>query len=1142
MGVPKFASLIRTKYRGCWNNPGDVKFDKKTMSFAMKKKNVNFRHLLIDGNSLLHMAFQFTFGYGGKVKLTPEHKNFLKTASYEEIFDQAVANFCNSIDNMVESLQIQGSVFLVFDGPAPLAKMVQQRQRRYGKYYSVENDSVFKAAMKKERDELIGGMDKTDLIKGDMEESDEQIIEQIKANQIGRSDKVVVDLPSVFEDVTNRPFPNGGKYLVKEQAGGDSSKVLKSLIAWSKEKKMRWTNIINPNAPHIVEISMNGETKKFLCVFHAAIYMVYKEQNPDDILLDSLIVKSDTPASELNRFRVYFSTDGFQIPAAESLFNSSYYRTMEIFEKTRDAFMRINNARIIKAIYVVSSELAKQNALYKETLMRTGDSILMSNGKRLDWLMELRGLLVQNEIQMRIYGQDQDMGKLLDELIEKNKSSGSTAEEADYRLDDIYFAEEDDQTHLSSRNFDSNSLTPGTSEMKRIAKMIRAHYDIKFSKKAPYGLQIDVGSYKRKDSRNSKVAIYFSDSSVPGEGEQKLMQLFRSNKFTEVQTKKMDLFYGLDADLFVLTIIRCSTFKDYQCGLLREEEMIRANFMPPTDKTSFYAEKGLTYHIADVATLTSMISKTIHPHDFVFLTFMFGNDFLPRSPLMSYENMTTSENGSSVFEQAIKLIGLRDGSAMISIDGGQLTLNMEEMQTLLGKLKNIEQTSIENLYKLYQQEKRIRESNRAKTIENLSKEMVPLNLKYDMVLKSTVVSQIWKVRGIDETVKRVNDINYPRFRANWESHLANGFPGYQNRMSSTKRDVLAHACMEYLAGLKWIACYYFDAMGKTDAPEIIEPEGLKFIVHPDHVEDISGEEDYAMFKKSEKTITAKEVSSIERNNKPADILNKVRNFIRDTINMDNVVSNDKELSARCCWDVLTYADSAVINTVQTSANYNLSGPFNVWIDMHKEKFSNDQNVYADSTSTKVLDLTTCIRKLSENGNYINIYVAVQKGYYMGLWHEKPEIVAENNEFMLLKFRSSSNASYSFPTEGTSGVLSPFWYYPYLVSPLIASIYDTMTSMNVTQEDIDSSIMGNPSGFDSTRLESLWAVGSDIQCYAVLPPQSGSLYPMPLMENDEATWQFPVKITTRDYNFKGWVHEGALSVPPMDLNQLMEQYQ
>lgn len=1140
MGVPKFASLIRTKYRGCWNNPGDVKFDKKTMSFAMKKKNVNFRHLLIDGNSLLHMAFQFTFGYGGKVKLTPEHKKFLQTSSYEEIFDQAVSNFCNSIDNMIESLQIQGSAFLVFDGPAPLAKMVQQRQRRYGKYYSVENDAVFKAAMKKERDELIGGMDKNDLPKEDLEESDEQLVQQIKADMVGRTDKVVVDLPSVFEDVTNRPFPNGGKFYVKEQAGGDSSKVLKSLVAWSKDKKMRWTNILNPNAPHTVEVEINGEKKKFLCVFHAAIYMVYKEQNPEDILLDSLIVKPDTPTSELNRYRDYFRTDGLQIPVSESIFNSSYFRTMEIFEKTRDSFLRINNARINKAIYVVSSELAKQNPLYKETLMRTGESILMSNGKRLDWLMELRGLLVQNEIQMRIYGQDQDMDKLLDELIKKNKDT-STQEQADYRLDDIYFAEEDDQTHLSSRNFDSNSLTPGTSEMKRIAKMIREHYDIKFTKKAIYGLEIDTGSYKRKDSRNSKTAIYFSDSSVPGEGEQKLMQLFRSQKFADTKSDEMDLYYGLDADLFVLTIIRCSTFSSYQCGLLREEEMIRANFMPPTEKTSFYAEKGLTYHIADVATLTSMIGKTIHPHDFVFLTFMFGNDFLPRSPLMSYENMTTNEAGSSVFEQAINFIGLRDTPAVIQMENGKLQLNMEELKNILNRLKNIEQTSIENLYKLYQQEKRIRESNRAKTIENLSREMVPLNLKYDMVLKSTVVSQIWKVKGIDETVKRVNDINYPRFRANWETHLANGFPGYQGKMSTAKKDVLTHACTEYLAGLKWIACYYFDAMGENTR-ELIQPSDLKFVLHPDHIKDITGEEEYMLFKNSEKTITAKEIASLDRNKNPKQKIDRARDFVRDKLDVGNIASNDKELSSRCCWEVLNYADSAVINTVQTSANYNINGPFNVWIDMGKEKFSEDQSVYADSTGIKILDLTTCIRKMANDGHYINIYVVVESGYYMELFHEKPEIVAQTEEFMLLKFNSSSNADYSFPTEGNKGALSPFWYYPYLVSPMIASVYDTMTNANITQEEIDASIMGNHEGFNSTRLESLWAVESDIQCYAVLPPQSGSLYPMPLVENDAATWQFPVKITTRDYNFKGWVHEGALSVPPMDLNQLMEQYE
>ena len=502
MGIPKFASLIRTKYRACWNQPGDVRYTRDSRSFTVSKENKSFRHLHIDGNSLLHSAFQFTFGYGGKAKLTPEHKKFIQTASYDEIFNQAVKNFCNSIDNMVESLQLEGDVFLVFDGPAPLAKMVQQRQRRYGKYYSVSADPSFQTALKKEMDDIISGMKRGEQPVGDEQQQDgEEIAKQIFANKVGKSSNVVIDLPPVFEDVTNRPFPNGGQYYVKELAGADSTDVLENLVAWSKSKRKRWTNILNPKAPHTIDVTFGADDKKkFLCVFHAAVYMVYKEDNPNDVLLDGLVMKPEVADEERNKYRVYFEADGFQIPSSDSIFNSQYYKLMDIFEKTREAFMRVQNSRIINAISKLTIELASQNPLFREVLIRTGDSVLRSNESNLNWLMEIRRSITIGEQQRRMFGQEEDLDTVLDKLI-KPESTPVVEQEGSYDMEDIYFAENDDQTHLNSKNFDSNCLTPGTSEMKRIASIIKRHYDIRFDRKAAYGLEIDRGTYRRADGR-----------------------------------------------------------------------------------------------------------------------------------------------------------------------------------------------------------------------------------------------------------------------------------------------------------------------------------------------------------------------------------------------------------------------------------------------------------------------------------------------------------------------------------------------------------------------------------------------------------------------------------------------------------------
>ena len=603
--------------------------------------------------------------------------------------------------------------------------------------------------------------------------------------------------------------------------------------------------------------------------------------------------------------------------------------------------------------------------------------------------------------------------------------------------------------------------------------------------------------------------------------------------------KEMDLFYGLDADLFVLTVIRQGMYDKYHCGLLREEEMLRTNFMPPGPKTSMYAAKGLTYHIVDIGKLTSMIR--IHPYDFAFLTFMFGNDFLPRSPIMSYE--------TTVFEQAMKAIaemGVPRESQLIQLNGADLQINLERLQILTGKLKGFEERSIEGLHKMYEQEKRLRESNRMKTLENLKKEMVPLKLKYDMVLRSTVVSQIWKVDGIDETVKRTNDISYVRFRSNWENHVASSFPGYNNRLTTVKKDIVNHACDEYIAGLNWIACYYFDAMGK-DRNTVELPEDVQLVMNPQHAEVLQGRMIQSIAGHYETEFRVRDALDMKTIDKDMveGIIDSARQFIRDNVSLENAASNDSKLTRRCCWDTTVFADSAVINTIQSSAYYRYAVTqgvkFMIAVDMNEEKFEGDQPVYI-SDNKRVPDLYYAISEMSKTNHYVVFYVLVHKNHFDDLFYEKPEIVAENEEFRLLKLSSSgNNTKRSIPTTVGKDRLSPFWYYPYLSSPLIATIHDRLASMENPQEKIDAMIRGNHIDMNSRRLESLSTVNSKVQCYAVLPPQSGSLYSGPLLDADPSTWQFPVSVTTRDYNFKSWVHEGALSVPYTDISQLAEVY-
>lgn len=211
------------------------------------------------------------------------------------------------------------------------------------------------------------------------------------------------------------------------------------------------------------------------------------------------------------------------------------------------------------------------------------------------------------------------------------------------------------------------------------------------------------------------------------------------------------------------------------------------------------------------------------------------------------------------------------------------------------------------------------------------------------------------------------------------------------------------------------------------------------------------------------------------------------------------------------------------------------------VDMIRERFDKDQSVYF-SSDKYVPDLYFAVSEMAKTNHYVHIYVLVQTNHMDDLFYEKPEIVAENEEFRLLKLSSAgNNVKRSTPTTVGKDRLSPFWYYPYLSSPLIATVYDRLASMENPQRQITSLIQGNHIDMNSRKLESLSTVNSKVQCYAVLPPQSGSLYVSPLLTSDPSIWQFPVSVTTRDYNFKGWVHEGALSVPYVDISELAEAY-
>lgn len=148
----------------------------------------------------------------------------------------------------------------------------------------------------------------------------------------------------------------------------------------------------------------------------------------------------------------------------------------------------------------------------------------------------------------------------------------------------------------SGTNFDSNCITPGTEFMSRLSEYM--HFFIR--------LRLNRGDY-------GDVQIFYSDSDCPGEGEHKIADWIRKNP------GGTHCIYGLDADLIVIST-----------ALAADIFLLRENVFAPLHRMEF--------HIFHVNVFRQVVSGYLRHlnndvkqalRDFVVLTFLVGNDFLP---------------------------------------------------------------------------------------------------------------------------------------------------------------------------------------------------------------------------------------------------------------------------------------------------------------------------------------------------------------------------------------------------------------------------------------------------------------------------------------------------------------------------------
>lgn len=195
-------------------------------------------------------------------------------------------------------------------------------------------------------------------------------------------------------------------------------------------------------------------------------------------------------------------------------------------------------------------------------------------------------------------------------------------------------------------SFDSNCITPGTEFMFRLG--------IAFRRWIAYKMKTD------KFWQNG-AEIVFSGPEVPGEGEHKVMDMFRADKDADPNYspgKLKHCMYGLDADLIMLSLVT----HEPRFVLLREKIQRRKNSQQQRETGSFNAED---FELLEITLLRKMLQQHFTKmgqamdkahkdavemneatglnvpepfvlerviDDFVFMCMLVGNDFLPCLP------------------------------------------------------------------------------------------------------------------------------------------------------------------------------------------------------------------------------------------------------------------------------------------------------------------------------------------------------------------------------------------------------------------------------------------------------------------------------------------------------------------------------
>jgi 5'-3' exonuclease len=274
--------------------------------------------------------------------------------------------------------------------------------------------------------------------------------------------------------------------------------------------------------------------------------------------------------------------------------------------------------------------------------------------------------------------------------------------------------------------WDTCSITPGTLFMELLNKQLYSKY-------------------------NSNDEIKLSTSNENGEGEHKIFEYIRNNSNSLID--KNICIYGLDADLIMLSLYHVHLVKNIY--LYRETPIYFSNIIPNIDLSC--------NHLLDVNELKNTIEKICPINDYLFLTFLLGNDFLPHFPTLNIRQNGIIDilNGVTKFEERV-------------VDN-DLIINWNVLRKFLSNQANFEEDNFRKLHMFANRKNNKYYDNKDDTLLNIP--------------------------SIDKRV----ELSIRPFDSDWEyRYYKNLFDIDINNDKTKVQDI----CINYLQGLEWCFKYY----------------------------------------------------------------------------------------------------------------------------------------------------------------------------------------------------------------------------------------------------------------------------------------------------------------------------------------------